>query len=140
FTMPLNIRFGRSSIPVLSVVGALGIGAVFTQLFFQNIQGSTFIYVGWLAAGVLMFVGYRLHRKKSLWQPLAAPPRLRPRPRPIPAQVLAGPTYDKRVHVERHKVRPAAVPRSPAPAEPASASDRFLSAASGMRNPLRLLA
>jgi APA family basic amino acid/polyamine antiporter len=140
FTMPLNIRFGRSSIPVLSVVGALAIGAVFTQLFFQNIQGSTFIYVGWLAAGLLMFVGYRLYRKKSLWQPLAAPPRPRPRPRPVPAQVLPGPAYDKRVHVERHKVRPAAVPLSTAPAEPATGSDRFLRAASGMRNPLRLLA
>jgi basic amino acid/polyamine antiporter, APA family len=140
FTMPLNIRFGRSSIPVLSVVGALAIGAVFTQLFFQNIQGSTFIYVGWLAAGLLMFVGYRLYRKKSLWQPLAAPPRPRPRPRPVPAQVLPGPAYDKRVHVDRLKVRPAAVPRSTAPAEPATRSDRYLRAASGMRNPLRLLA
>ena len=41
YKMPLNIPFGRASIPVLSVIGALAIGAVFTQLLFQNISNST---------------------------------------------------------------------------------------------------
>src|SRR5207244_566111 len=94
FTMPLNIKFGKSSIPVLSVIGALAIGAVFTQLLFQNIEQSTFLYVGWLAAGVLLFVGYRKLRKRSVWQPMVGPPpephvRARPPgedipPRPLP--------------------------------------------------------
>src|SRR2546430_8198827 len=64
FMMPLNIPFGRSAIPLLSVVGALAIGAVFTQLFFQNIQGSTYIYLGWLVAGIVTFVVYRMLKKK----------------------------------------------------------------------------
>jgi APA family basic amino acid/polyamine antiporter len=38
YRMPWNIRFGRDSIPVLSIVGALFIGTVFTQLMFQNIS------------------------------------------------------------------------------------------------------
>ncbi len=140
FTMPFNVPFGRSSIPVLSVVGALAIGAVFTQLFFQNIQSSTFIYVGWLGAGALMFVGYRFHRKKSLWQPLVAPPRPRPRARPIPAYERTGAAYDKRVHVGRHRVREAAEPRSPAAVEASTRADRLLRVASSLRNPLRILA
>src|SRR5262245_31812662 len=138
FRMPLNVPFGRSSVPVLSVIGALGIGAVFTQLFFQNIQGSTFIYVGWLAAGLLIFAGYRLFRRKSLWQPLAAPPRPRPPARPLPAHERIGSQYDRRIHVDRHRVREAAAPRAPAP-EPAPA-DRLLRLAAGFRNPWRVLA
>jgi APA family basic amino acid/polyamine antiporter len=140
FTMPLNIPFGRSSIPLLSVIGALAIGAVFTQLFFQNIQGSTFIYLGWLAAGVLTFVVYRMYRKRSLWQPLAAPPARRPPARPIPAHERIGLAYDKRIHVDRHKVRHAATPRSGAPALQSSPGERLLHAVSGMRNPRRALA
>ncbi|TMD99816.1 MAG: APC family permease [Chloroflexi bacterium] len=54
YRMPWNIKFGRESIPVLSVVGALFIGTVFTQLVFQNISNSTFIFIGWLALGVLV--------------------------------------------------------------------------------------
>src|SRR5438132_9718927 len=52
YRMPFNIKFGRDSIPVLSIVGALAIGTVFTQLIFQNISNSTWIYIGWLAVGI----------------------------------------------------------------------------------------
>src|SRR5207253_10795555 len=52
YRMPFNIKFGRDSIPVLSLVGALAIGIVFTQLMFQNISNSTWIYLGWLVLGV----------------------------------------------------------------------------------------
>jgi basic amino acid/polyamine antiporter, APA family len=74
YRMPLNIKFGRDSIPVLSLVGALAIGTVFTQLLFQNISNSTWIYLGWLALGVLSFILYRKHRKQPLWEPLEVPP------------------------------------------------------------------
>ncbi|HKW72242.1 MAG TPA: APC family permease [Candidatus Dormibacteraeota bacterium] len=74
YRMPLNIRFGRDSIPVLSIVGALFIGTVFTQLVFQNISSSTFIFMGWLALGVLTYVLYRRHRHEPLWEPLEVPP------------------------------------------------------------------
>src|SRR5467141_2142099 len=74
YRMPGNVRFGRDSIPVLSVVGAIAIGTVFTQLMFQNISNSTFIYLGWLVLGVISFVLYRNHRKQPLWEPLEEPP------------------------------------------------------------------
>jgi hypothetical protein len=74
YRMPLNIKFGRDSIPVLSLVGALAIGTVFTQLAFQNISNSTWIYLGWLAMGVLIWVVYRNYRKEPLWEPLEVPP------------------------------------------------------------------
>lgn len=74
YRMPINIKFGRDSIPVLSLVGALAIGTVFTQLMFQNISNSTWIYIGWLLLGVLSWVLYRTYRREPLWEPLEVPP------------------------------------------------------------------
>src|SRR6202162_4795444 len=74
YRMPGNIKFGRDSTPILSVVGAIAIGTVFTQLMFQNISNSTYIYLGWLVLGVIVFVLYRNHRKEPLWEPLEEPP------------------------------------------------------------------
>ncbi len=74
YRMPWNIKFGRDSIPVLSLVGALFIGTVFTQLIFQNISSSTFIFMGWLALGVLTYLLYRRYRHQPLWEPLEVPP------------------------------------------------------------------
>ena len=74
YRMPFNIKFGRDSIPILSLVGALAIGTVFTQLMFQNISNSTWIYVGWLALGVVSWIAYRKYRREPLWEPLEVPP------------------------------------------------------------------
>ena len=74
YRMPFNIPFGRAAIPVLSVVGALAIGAVFTQLLFQNISNSTPIYIVWAILGSLSFVVYRKARNLPVWEPLASPP------------------------------------------------------------------
>ncbi|HKV86588.1 MAG TPA: APC family permease [Candidatus Dormibacteraeota bacterium] len=74
YRMPWNIRFGRDSVPVISVIGALAIGTVFTQLMSQNISNSTFIYIGWLLLGGLTFVLYRRYRHEPLWEPLEVPP------------------------------------------------------------------
>jgi APA family basic amino acid/polyamine antiporter len=108
FKMPLNIKFGRSSIPLLSVLGALAIGAVFTQLLGQNIAQSTFIYLGWLLLGVLAFVLYRRYRRHPLWEPLEMPPP----PGRRPANALeAGRAHhnEQRVHLGRRS-RPGKVP------------------------------
>ncbi len=138
FQMPLNIPFGASKIPVLSVVGALAIGAVFTQLFFENIQGSTFIYIGWLTAGALIFATYRLRHKRSLWQPLASAPPLRLQTRAIGLPERIGQNHEHWVRVGRRQPRPAAKPRAdePSPTLP----QRLLAAAYRMRNPRRWLA
>ena len=55
-------------------MGALFIGTVFTQLIFQNISSSTFIFMGWLALGVLTYLLYRRYRHQPLWEPLEVPP------------------------------------------------------------------
>jgi basic amino acid/polyamine antiporter, APA family len=88
YRMPWNIKFGRDSVPVLSIVGALFIGTVFTQLVFQNISNSTFIFMGWLALGVLTYVGYRRYRDEPLWEPLEVPPPREREVEHIPLETL----------------------------------------------------
>ncbi|MGH7861454.1 MAG: APC family permease [Candidatus Dormibacteraceae bacterium] len=94
YRMPFNISFGRSTIPLLSVVGALAIGAVFTQLLGQNIADSTPIYVVWLALGVIVFLAYRRYRGLAIWEPLQ-------NARPVER---AGPQYAD-AHVDSERVR-----------------------------------
>jgi len=84
YEMPFNIPFGRASIPVLSIVGALAIGTVFTQLIFQNISNSTWIFLVWLVLGALGFVWYRKRRREPWWEPLEVPP-------PADREVARGP-------------------------------------------------
>jgi basic amino acid/polyamine antiporter, APA family len=88
YRMPWNIKFGRDSIPVLSLLGALAIGTVFTQLMSQNISNSTYIYLGWLVLGGITFVIYRRHRKLPLWEPLEVPPPLDRQIERLPAAPL----------------------------------------------------
>jgi basic amino acid/polyamine antiporter, APA family len=97
YRMPGNIKFGRDSIPVISLIGALAIGTVFTQLMSQNISNSTYIWFGWLILGAISFVLYRRHRKQPLWEPLEVPPppdreidRLQPEGRPSTARYRLG--------------------------------------------------
>ena len=108
YRMPGNIKFGRDSIPILSVVGAIAIGTVFTQLMFQNISNSTFIYLGWLVLGVVVFVLYRNYRKQPLWEPLEEPPppdrevdHLPPEPLPTAARFKHGRRVPAHVAVTR---------------------------------------
>jgi basic amino acid/polyamine antiporter, APA family len=103
FKMPFNVPFGRSSIPVLSVIGAVAIGSVFTQLLFQNVDSSTFIYLGWLVGGMMTFVVYRRYRRLPLWEPLAEPP--------LPERVAPHVSIDRPPAGERFKI----ARRHPAP-------------------------
>jgi amino acid transporter len=118
YRMPWNIKFGRDSIPVLSLLGALAIGTVFTQLMSQNISNSTYIYLGWLVLGGITFVIYRRYRKQPLWEPLEVPPppdreieRLAPDPRPSAARYRLGRRERIAAHaavepVHRRRTRP----------------------------------
>ncbi|MFZ0216448.1 MAG: APC family permease, partial [Candidatus Dormiibacterota bacterium] len=97
FRMPINVRFGRSSIPVLSVIGALAIGAVFTQLMFQDVEHSSLIFIAWLSLGVIAWIAYRRYRKAPLWEPLEMPPTAR---QAIAAPIPAAPR-EARIRVGR---------------------------------------
>ena len=74
YRMPFNIRFGRESIPLLSLIGAVAIGAVYTELMARNIQSSSFVFVGWLALGVFAYMVYRKVTRQPLWEHLEMPP------------------------------------------------------------------
>jgi APA family basic amino acid/polyamine antiporter len=141
FNMPLNVRFGRSSIPLLSVIGALAIGAVFTQLFFQNIQNSTFIFIAWLGTGVLTFVVYRRISKGSLWQPLAVAPREPPHREPRNGPERLADPYTARVRVgRRHHLKEAVITSSLAHAVGPTVPQRLATFVSGLSNMRRALA
>jgi hypothetical protein len=88
---------------VLSVIGAVAIGSVFTQLLFQNVDSSTFIYLGWLVGGMMTFVVYRRYRRLPLWEPLAEPP--------LPERVAPHVSIDRPPAGERFKI----ARRHPAP-------------------------
>ena len=118
YQMPLNIPFGRASIPVLSVVGAVAIGAVFTQLASQNISGSTYVFVGWVLLGVVAFVVYRRYLHEFLWEPLAVPP---PPDREVQHEPLVIP------HAARVRLKhPELVRDSPLPHESSREHQRHL--------------
>ena len=106
FRMPFNVPFGHSAIPVLSVIGAIAIGSVFTQLLFQNVDSSTFIYLGWLVVGMITFVVYRRYRHLFLWEPLAAPPLPE---RVAPHVSIDRPPAGERVKIARRHPAPVAV-------------------------------
>ncbi|MGH7903457.1 MAG: APC family permease [Candidatus Dormibacteraceae bacterium] len=100
YRMPFNLRFGRGSIPILSMVGALAIGAVYTELMARDIQRSSFLFVGWLGLGVLAFVIYRKATGQPLWEPLEVPPALRPESDTSPPIVAP---LGERFRVGRHE-------------------------------------
>src|SRR5579864_7302337 len=109
YRMPWNIRFGRDSIPVLSIVGALFIGTVFTQLMFQNISSSTFIFFGWLGLGALTYALYRWYRKEPMWEPLEVPPP-REREEHIPFEQLPRSARYRMGRRERIAAHAASIP------------------------------
>ena len=122
YVMPFNVRLGTSTIPVLSVVGALAIGSVFAELMAQNISNSTYLFVGWVLLGVIAFVIYRLRIRQPLWERLAAPPPpdLRPGPAPArhrPSQRVVVSRRSRGVLIEPVELEPepAAPPSVPAP-------------------------
>ena len=125
FQMPINIPFRGRTIPVLSVVGALAIGSVFTQLIFENISNSTFIYLGWLVVGVIGFIWYRRRRKLPIWEPLEVSVVELPAVHRPAAEEPPRPASE-RVHLRRHRARalpetpPAGERRPPAAGRPVS--------------------
>ena len=97
FKIPLNIPFGRSSIPVLSALGFFAIATVFIQLMLENVNNSSLILLAWFAAGVVAWVAYRRYRRAPLWDHLARAPEP---PRPG----VAAPEVDLQPREQRVKV------------------------------------
>lgn len=62
---PINIPFGRGSIPVLAVVGGLGTTIVWFVVVFTHPWGRV-IGLSWMAAGIVMYIAYRKVKGYSL--------------------------------------------------------------------------
>ena len=123
YRMPLNVKFGRSSIPVLSVIGAVAIGAVFTQLLFENVLSSSWIFVAWLLGAPATYLLYRKIRNEPFWEPLEQAPATKRRA----ARLAAGQRipHESSIRVER-KRREAAAPVDALPVHPAGVGQGVL--------------
>lgn len=105
FKIPLNVPFGRSSIPVLSAIGFVAIAAVCLQLVYQNVNHSSVIFLAWLGAGVVAWVAYRSYRRAPLWERLA---------RAVEPRQPGGPDLLPEPHPREQRVRiPRKRPRGP---------------------------
>jgi APA family basic amino acid/polyamine antiporter len=72
YGMPLSIRVGRGSLPIPAVLGVLlsfgaWVGVVVTH------SGARYVGLGWMAAGLVLYVVYRLTQGKSLTQRVTVP-------------------------------------------------------------------
>ena len=112
YRMPLNVRVGRTEIPVLSVVGALAIGTVFTQLIFQDIGHSTFVFVAWLVLGVAAYVAFQMVRSSPLWEHL----HMAPAPERPPTALHRPPEARVRINRQTRKVEMPVAETAPAAA------------------------
>ncbi|MBO0744557.1 MAG: APC family permease [Candidatus Dormibacteraeota bacterium] len=99
FRIPLNIPFGRSSIPLLSALGFFAIATVFLQLMLENVNSSSLILLGWFAAGVLAWIAYRRYRRAPLWEPMARAPE--PPRAGAPSPEVESQPREQRVRVKR---------------------------------------
>ena len=137
FKIPINIPFGRSTIPVLSALGFFAIATVFIQLMLENVNSSSIILLAWFAAGIVAWVAYRRYRHAPLWEPLARAPE--PRRPGAPAPEADTQPREQRVKVHRrppsgeqavHRRKPSEAgagppAHSPAPGARRPGSERF---------------
>jgi len=65
FRTPINIRIGRTSVPVLSVIGGLGTFTVWCVVVATHPMGRLIGFI-WMGAGLLMYVVYRKAKGYSL--------------------------------------------------------------------------
>jgi basic amino acid/polyamine antiporter, APA family len=72
YKMPLSVRLGRGELPVPAVVGAVGsLLGLASILVFHG--GARYVGIGWMAAGLLLFVVYRTTEGKSLTRRVTIP-------------------------------------------------------------------
>lgn len=65
FRVPLSVTVGRGSIPLPSALGALLSATTLIGVIVFH-EGARYVGLGWLVAGVLMYVAYRRVQGKSL--------------------------------------------------------------------------
>jgi basic amino acid/polyamine antiporter, APA family len=78
FRMPLSVRVGGGRLPLLAVLGALLSGAGWVALVLVH-QPARYVGLGWMAAGIVLYLLYRhLDESSPLQRVTVAPEVLRP--------------------------------------------------------------
>jgi APA family basic amino acid/polyamine antiporter len=83
---PLNIRVGKATVPLTSVVGALGTATVWVVVVLTHADGRVVGFT-WMALGFVIYILYRRHKGYSLTKTVKAVP--------LPESVQADIDYDQ---------------------------------------------
>jgi APA family basic amino acid/polyamine antiporter len=70
---PLNFRIGKVTVPLTSVIGALGTSTVWVVVVLTHVDGRI-VGLSWMAIGIVMYVIYRKAKGYSLTQTVKAVP------------------------------------------------------------------
>ncbi len=97
YRSPLSVRIGGGDLPIPSAIGAVVSAAAWVSVMVTH-AGARYVGLGWMAAGLTLYVAYRKARGKSLTKRLT-----------VPEQALRGARARGRVRLDpRPAVRHAA--------------------------------
>jgi APA family basic amino acid/polyamine antiporter len=72
YKMPLNVRIRGGELPLPAVVGALVSALAFVSILVFH-EGARYVGVGWMVAGLLLYVIYRKSEEKPLYKRVTVP-------------------------------------------------------------------
>ncbi len=72
YRIPLSVPVGGSSLPLPAVAGALLSALAWVSIIVFH-TGARYVGMGWMAFGVLFYVGYRLSQEKSVFGRVTVP-------------------------------------------------------------------
>ena len=72
YGMPLSIRVGRGNLPIPAVLGAALSAAAWIGVMVTH-AGARYVGLGWMLAGLVLYVAYRTTQGKSLTQRVTVP-------------------------------------------------------------------
>ncbi len=74
YRMPLSVRVGGGDLPIPAVLGAILAGLAWISVILTH-SGARWVGFGWLAAGVVLYVTYRVTQGKPLLKRVVVPER-----------------------------------------------------------------
>ena len=74
YKVPFNLRVGRAELPLPALLGAVMAAVAFTSVLWLH-DAARFVGVGWMAFGVVLYVGYRTVEGKPIFKRVSVPAR-----------------------------------------------------------------
>jgi basic amino acid/polyamine antiporter, APA family len=74
YRMPFSVRVGGGDLPIPAVLGAILAGLAWISVIFTH-SGARWVGFGWLAAGLVLYVTYRVTQGKPLLKRVVVPER-----------------------------------------------------------------